>query len=100
MASDDSEPLGQFGHHPDPDIDLCVEIGEIETTLVNLNVFSYHYKARNKLVAKTRVNILRCAAIVTKDPMSVVAQAKLKHLAGHFSIHPAYVEVMNARRAA
>lgn len=30
VSTDTTEPLGRFGHHPDPAIDFCVEVEELE----------------------------------------------------------------------
>jgi hypothetical protein len=38
MSTETTEQLGRFGHHPDPAIDFCVEVEELEGLAYNHSV--------------------------------------------------------------
>ena len=72
------DQLGRFGHHPDPAIDFCVEVDDIEETIANIlaNVATIEETA----YLHRRINSA-LQFVARADPWAIKAKRRLREIA-------------------
>lgn len=71
-----AEKLGRFGHHPDPAIDFCVEVEEIEAMHCNVKI-GFAPEERNE---RDRRILRAMGFVVGGDANAVHAKHRLREI--------------------